>query len=38
MQIIYDLQLEKINKYISEGLSEQLILKAIEYCGLGGHN
>ena len=33
-----DFQLEKINKYIYNGLSEEVILKTIEYCGLGGHN
>ena len=31
-------QLEKIKEYIIKGLSEQLILKTIEHCGLGGHN
>lgn len=33
-----DFQLEKIKEYILNGLSEQLILKTIEHCGLGGHN
>ena len=33
-----DFQLEKIKDYIINGLSKQLILKTIEYCGLGGHN
>jgi len=31
-------QLEKIKEYMLNGLSEQLILKTIEHCGLGGHN
>jgi hypothetical protein len=31
-------QLEKIKEYMINGLSEQLILKTIEHCGLGGHN
>ena len=33
-----NIQLEKIKEYMLEGLSENLILKTIEYCGLGGHN
>jgi ribosomal protein S8 len=33
-----DLQLEKIKEYIDKGISERLILKTIEYCGLGDHN
>jgi hypothetical protein len=32
------LQLEKIKEYIDKGISERLILKTIEYCGLGDHN
>jgi hypothetical protein len=31
-------QLEKIKEYMVNGLSEQLVLKTIEHCGLGGHN
>lgn len=31
-------QFEKIKEYMINGLSEQLILKTIEHCGLGGHN
>lgn len=31
-------QLEKIKEHMISGLSEQLILKTIEHCGLGGHN
>jgi hypothetical protein len=31
-------QFEKIKEYMLNGLSEQLILKTIEHCGLGGHN
>lgn len=31
-------QAEKIKEYMLNGLSEQLILKTIEHCGLGGHN
>ena len=33
-----NIQLEKIKEYMLKGLSENLILKTIEYCGLGGHN
>ncbi|MFW5795471.1 MAG: hypothetical protein ACOCV1_08320 [Bacillota bacterium] len=33
-----DFQLEKIKKYMLDGISEQLIIKTIEHCGLGGHN
>jgi hypothetical protein len=32
------IQLEKIKEYMLKGLSENLVLKTIEYCGLGGHN
>jgi hypothetical protein len=31
-------QLEKIKEYMLDGISEQLIIKTIEHCGLGGHN
>lgn len=31
-------QIEKIKEYMINGLSEQLVLKTIEHCGLGGHN
>jgi hypothetical protein len=31
-------QLEKIKEFMLNGISEQLIIKTIEYCGLGGHN
>lgn len=31
-------QLEKIKEYMINGISEQLIIKTIEHCGLGGHN
>jgi hypothetical protein len=31
-------QLEKIEEFMVNGISEQLIIKTIEHCGLGGHN
>jgi len=31
-------QLEKLKEYMLNGLSERLILKTLEHCGLGGHN
>jgi hypothetical protein len=33
-----DFQLKKIKEYMIAGISEQLIIKTIEHCGLGGHN
>jgi hypothetical protein len=33
-----DLQLEKIKEYRDKGISKELILKSIEFCGLGNHN
>ena len=33
-----EFQLEKLKEYMLSGLSEALILKTIEHCGLGGHN
>lgn len=36
--ILNNFQLEKIKEYMEKGLSENLILKTIEHCGLGGHN
>ncbi|MFW6025612.1 MAG: hypothetical protein ACOCRX_04655, partial [Candidatus Woesearchaeota archaeon] len=31
-------QVEKIKEYMIDGISEQLIIRTIEHCGLGGHN
>ncbi|MFW6312232.1 MAG: hypothetical protein ACOC1K_08380, partial [Nanoarchaeota archaeon] len=31
-------QLQKIKEYMLDGVSNQLIIKTIEHCGLGGHN
>ena len=31
-------QLKKIKDYMLNGISEQLIIKTIDHCGLGGHN
>ncbi|MFW6026491.1 MAG: HTH domain-containing protein, partial [Candidatus Woesearchaeota archaeon] len=33
-----NLQLEKIANYLINGISENLIIETINYCGLGGHN